>query len=593
MLKLSNWQVLPGCLVLLAGLDAAHCGEIEAWDAPVPAAGGEFQTDQRADWKPLRTGDARQCAVLDNGKLLLAAIPGSEGAIVCSKAQGAVKGTTVGLSFFDSLGKVVAPVRSIRLAGRTEAESVVQLTLGSGTAANQVSNLSQVSLKLRLGTSFVEVAGAQRVAGVRVNASMRFALRPDLYGTDVFYSASMASFAGKNKVSLPIESYLLCVLNPDSAVLCTWDVGGRNPSLHLSGAGRERQFTALDIGFPDRREHGRSIRVGLLEAPGICRWEDLANKAAQFPENEVVSLQPAWTAPFPARWYTLICHDEQARGNSSLHLPVETWPLAGRIRAGRLEIWTKSGPLWTEDDRQHKPYRAAWYDGKRWGLDLEKPCGPFSIALNYPMGRVAQTPDSVLTVIDLLREMAPETWEQMLDVKGLEQRGKYQGEGKMVMAPCAALYELAKMAEDKSAQADTRAKAAALEAYLRAYHDRSQEYLKFSEQFRNVCAAAAHRSPPVAALAARLVAASREIDSEWERLKRDQGLDAGKWGAGMQQIYAVIDAWPADVQKKLESLRGNIIEPGTGYASFVAIGARSFATCTTWPSTVAARTTIR
>ena len=141
----------------------------------------------------------------------------------------------------------------------------------------------------------------------------------------------------------------------------------------------------------------------------------------------------------------------------------------------------------------------------------------------------------------------------------------------MVMAPCAALYELAKMAEDKSAQADTRAKAAALEAYLRAYHDRSQEYLKFSEQFRNVCAAAAHRSPPVAALAARLVAASREIDSEWERLKRDQGLDAGKWGAGMQQIYAVIDAWPADVQKKLESLRGNIIEPGTGYASFVAI----------------------
>lgn len=110
-----------------------------------------------------------------------------------------------------------------------------------------------------------------------------------------------------------------------------------------------------------------------------------------------------------------------------------------------------------------------------------------------------------------------------------------------------------------------------MEAYLRAYHDRSQEYLKFSEQFRNVCAAAAHRSPPVAALAARLVAASREIDSEWERLKRDQGLDAGKWGAGMQQIYAVIDAWPADVQKKLESLRGNIIEPGTGYASFVAI----------------------
>ena len=187
------------------------------------------------------------------------------------------------------------------------------------------------------------------------------------------------------------------------------------------------------------------------------------------------------------------------------------------------------------------------------------------------MGRVTQTPDSALTVIDLLREMLPATWEQVLDLKGLEQRGKYQGEGKMIMAPCAALYELAKMAEDKSAQADTRVKAAALEAYLRAYHDRSQEYLKFAGQFRELCAAAAQRSPPTAALAARLVAASREIDSEWERLCKEQGLDAGKWGAGVQQIYAVIDAWPADVQKKLESLRGVIIEPGTGYASFVAI----------------------
>ncbi len=82
---------------------------------------------------------------------------------------------------------------------------------------------------------------------------------------------------------------------------------------------------------------------------------------------------------------------------------------------------------------------------------------------------------------------------------------------------------------------------------------------------------AAQRSPRSAALSARLVAASREIDAEWERLRKEQGLDPGKWGPGVQQIYAVINAWPADVQKKLESRRGVIIEPGTGYASFVAI----------------------
>lgn len=122
MLKKADWQVLLGCLVLLVGLKAARCGEIEAWDAPVPAAGGEFQTDQRAIWKPLGIGETKHCAVLDNGKLLLAAIPGREGAIVCTKAHGVVKGTTVRLSFFDSQGKVVAPVQSIRLADRSAAE---------------------------------------------------------------------------------------------------------------------------------------------------------------------------------------------------------------------------------------------------------------------------------------------------------------------------------------------------------------------------------------------------------------------------------------------------------------------------------------
>lgn len=571
MLKKPIWEVLLGFLVLLVGRNTARCGEIKAWDAPVPAKGKELQTDQRADWKPLDKGDAKNCAVLGNGQLLLAVIPGSEGAIVYTKAGGARKETAVRLSFLDSKGNTVSPVRSIRLASHTSAEAVVQFTLGGGATVGQASNLSQVSLKLRAGRSFVEVADAQRIAGVRVGASMRFAFRPDLYGTDIFYAPTMAIFAGRNTVPLPVENYLLGVLSSDAAVLCTWGAGGQKASLNLAGTGPERQFNALDISLPDQHPERESVCVGFMDATGICRWEGLADTAAKSSGSDVVSLQPSWTAPFPARWYTLIYHDEPAGRDSSLHLPIVAWPLAGRIRAGKLEVWAKSGEMWTEDDRQHKPRRAAWYDGRRWGLDLEQPSGPFGVALNYPMGRVTQTPDSALTVIDLLRETLPESWEQVLDLKGLEQRGKYQGEGKMVMAPCAALYDLAKMAEDISAQTDTRAQAAALEAYLRAYQDRSQEYLAFSRLLRELCAGAARRSPPAAALSARLVAASREIDSEWERLKKEQGLDPGKWGPGVQQIYAVIDAWPADASKKLESLRGVIINPGTGYASFVAI----------------------
>ena len=353
--------------------------------------------------------------------------------------------------------------------------------------------------------------------------------------------------------------------------------GGQKASLNLSGAGplsgpsSVRQFTALDIRFSDQRAERESVCVGFMDATDICRWESLAGMAAKFSGSEIVSLQPKWTAPFPARWYTLIYHDKPADRDSSLHLPIDTWPLAGRIRSGKLEVWAKSGEMWSEDDRQHKPRRAAWYDGKRWGLDLEEPNGPFAVALNYPMGRVTQTPESSLTVIDLLRETLPESWEKVLDIKGLEQRGKYQGEGKMVMAPCAAVYDLAKMAEDKSAQADTRTQAAALEAYLRAYEDRSQEYLTFSKQLREFWRGRSPCSPAAAALSARLVAASHEIDNEWDRLKKEQGLDPGKWGPGVQQIYAVVDAWPADAPKKLESLRGVIVDPGTGYASFVAI----------------------
>ena len=95
--------------------------------------------------------------------------------------------------------------------------------------------------------------------------------------------------------------------------------------------------------------------------------------------------------------------------------------------------------------------------------------------------------------------------------------------------------------------------------------------LHFPNSSENFARTQPGRSPAAAALSARLVAASHEIDNEWDRLKKEQGLDPGKWGPGVQQIYAVVDAWPADAPKKLESLRGVIVDPGTGYASFVAI----------------------
>ena len=317
---------------------------------------------------------------------------------------------------------------------------MVQLTLGSGTAAGQVSNLSQVSLKLRPGTSFVEVAGGERVAGVRVDASMRFALRPDLYGTDVFYAASMAIFAGKDKVSLPIENYLLCVLNPDAAVLCTWDAGRDGARVSISPgqaeSGNSRPWTLV---FPTRLDMAR-LGVGLLEAPGICRSEDLADTAAKFPENEVVSLQPAWTAPFPARWYTLICHDERPGA-----IPVSIclsrpgrWP--AEFCAGKLEIWAKSGSCGQRTTASTNRTVAAWYDGKTVGPGPGKALRAVQHRVELPNGRVAQTPDSALTVIDLLREMAPETWEQSLGHQGPGAAGKVPRRGEDGHGPlCRAL----------------------------------------------------------------------------------------------------------------------------------------------------------
>ena len=569
MLTKLKLQVVLGCLVLLAGLNTARGEDVKAWDVPVPAAGGDLQFDQRADWKPLGQGDAKNCAVLDNGHLLLAVIPGSEGALVYSKPQGTLKGTAVRLSFLYSQGKVALPVLSSRLAHRSATEAILEVTLGGKAQA--------VSLRLRPGRSFVEIWCDLGVGSVRVCNELRYAFRPDLFGTDVFYAPTMPIFEGKDIVPLPVENYLLGVLNQDGAVLCAWEGSGRKASLNLSGTGRERQFKALDIGFPDKQagsEHRPGVCVAFLEAPGICRYEDLTDSAAKLSGSEIVSLQPAWTAPFSARWYTLICHDERVGGGSSLHLPVVSWPLAGKIRPGKPVLWAKSGEIWSEDDRQPKPHRAAWYDGRRWGLDLEKACAPFSVALNYPMGRMTQTPGSALTVIDLLRETLPETWQQVLDLKGLEQRGRTAGKGKMVPAVCAALYDLGKLAEDPLKQAETRAQAAALEAYLWAYDARSQEYLKFSAQLRELCADAAQRTPQVAALSARLIAASRELDTEWERLKKDQGLDPGQWGSGVKKTYAVIDTWAAsaDVRKKdLDALHDAIYVPGVGYAYFVAI----------------------
>ena len=226
---------------------------------PFPRRAKNFKPTNARIGSRLKRGDVKNCAVLDNGNLLLAAVPGSDGAIVYSKAKAAQKATAVRLSFLDHEGNAAPPVRSIRLASRSSAEAVVQLTLGGEAKVGEASNLSQVSLKLRTGRSFVEIANAQRIAAVRVGAAMRFAFRPDLFGTDVFYAPTMAIFARKDRVPLAIENYLLGVLSPDAAILCTWGTGGQKASLNLSGAGplsgpsSVRQFTALDIRFSDQQ----------------------------------------------------------------------------------------------------------------------------------------------------------------------------------------------------------------------------------------------------------------------------------------------------------------------------------------------------
>ena len=166
MLKRPIAEVLLGFLVLSAGQNAARCGEIEAWDAPVPAQGKEFQTDQRARiGSRLKRETSRIARSWTTATCSWPLSPAATARSSIRRPRRPKRRRPSGCRSSITRAMPSPPVRSIRLASRSSAEAVVQLTLGGEAKVGEASNLSQVSLKLRTGRSFVEIADAQRIAG--------------------------------------------------------------------------------------------------------------------------------------------------------------------------------------------------------------------------------------------------------------------------------------------------------------------------------------------------------------------------------------------------------------------------------------------
>jgi len=557
MLRKATSRLLAGWCLALACVSSAVGGEISVWEAP---PGGALEAGPDATWKALeKPGAIAGSAVVRNSRILMSCARWQAAAVVRGIAQKGAAGSQVTVTLMDAKGGPLA-AEAVKLSKLTDDEAVLSIAFAGGAAA---------TLKVAADKPFVEVKASGGATMLSVGAPARYVFRPDLFGTDVLFTPGMSVFHGKKRAPLPVGHYLLGVLSDDSAVVCTWPGADQKVALTLPARENGRRFAGMEIGLGG--EGVEPVFVGLLEAPGVCRSVSLKEMEPRFAEANTVSLQPEWKAPFPARWYTLVYHGER-KAASSLHQSVQAWPLVGKISGGKLRTWTKGGKMWTEDDRCHKPFRAAWYDGRRWKLDLEKSFQPFELALNYPLGRVKETPASAVTVIDVLRETLPGSWEKVLDIEGLKQRGAYKGDGRMVLATCAGHYELCKMAKDKGRQVKTRAQAKALERYLATYHARSQEYLAFAAKVRAACDSAVKRSPEAAALVDRLVPAAGEMDSEWKRLGADGGLDPAKWGLGMKKIYAIIDQWPEDTKAKLKPTRDLVVGPGSKYDSFVAIG---------------------
>lgn len=259
---------------------------------------------------------------------------------------------------------------------------------------------------LAIGQPFVRVESSSAEDWLAIEAPCRYVALPDFFADDIVVDATEVPVSA---AELPSENFLLHFLpGGDSLVMSVAGSSDQDARVTFSGEGSDRRIDRSLVSFGQQRR----IWVAVLETPQIWHEQVVESRDA----DKVLELP--WTQPFAAQWRV------NWRRSDGL---TNSWEMIAEKHSGEFEKYGWFGsPHTIPADRRRWTTVIGWFAYPCWidraGRGHLQPMkkGRFSgPVLIYPINRVAATPLSAYTLVDVVRgTLGVGPCEYILDVEG-------------------------------------------------------------------------------------------------------------------------------------------------------------------------------
>jgi hypothetical protein len=551
-------------------------------------------------------------AVLENRALRLAAGPGQPGVAVHARSE--APGKRLELAILPAGAASGTPIAKAEVVKNEGGRGVLRVTAG---AADAELTLGAGFVKIAPGkdAASVEVRAAARYA------VLPDFFADDVVFDPVRFAAPALTVPAENFLLQFVEGGSTLVMCIWPGNLKTTDAkGGAAPGagagkegpepqvdLVFSGEGRARRIAAARIEF-----RAKPVYVGVIEQKGLWQDEDVG----ALPGYRPTPL--AWKRPFEARWrgdFVVAAgrslsdwptrsqsfdfkNTRQPAGEKAGAGAGETDPLDARFVAAtssaRLAKWWEKGTPWWERGDENAPQiwqeslasffiypavfkgdevRLCLYadkgerDRARRATDAARktakdapevpPAHVYERVIIYPLGRVASTPVTLFTPIDLMREtLGQGPCEYVLDLAGVKPRQAGGDRPILSYATCGLwndhiqpiLRQVRKKPDGSFEPLDEKTKAHLTQAieemgyFVRAVHDRLREYKTWGADTAEFCRREAAAKPSVKPIADRALALVDRLNADIGRHKFEGPGSEADWNARIPELLRMVKA---------------------------------------------------
>ena len=461
-------------LLLAGGVLAAEKpkeGEppVAVWDTCTRSSGGGVELAKRDAWQAVAPeawakhtfkGDA----LVENDKLQVLFGVGCPGPTVYSRSGVGVEPKRMVLIPLSAKREPCETIASVKLLEKAGEEATVEVLSQSKGGKRE-----RITVSLGSAHNFVKVSPVENAPALRVRARTRFAVIPDFFGDDMVFDSRRSP---GDRLFVPAENLLLSLAGDGRTILmAAWPAGDQEVDALIGGEKDARLFEGVELTFDKK-----SLCLAVLDGPGL--WHSVALEQASCADKD---LDSGWKRPFEARW----------RGDFRLADRTDSWDIASQRDSTNLQPYGKIAfPVWFDQGKGMIRMPGKDYLGT---------------AVIYPLERARNTPLSVLTPVDVLRDaLGTGPCEYILDKEGIGTRSPGGDRQLVCTGVCNTtgatqhFFELGLECREGKLVRDLMGDVMAFNITVR---QRLEEYRAFARKLTDLCAEEKKRNPAVQSIA--------------------------------------------------------------------------------------------